>query len=266
MKFYLGTHQPGWLETVAVPWFVSVRRLLDRKRAFPNHVDWIMDSGGFTELSLHGKYVMTEDEYVEQITRFKPRKAFCQDWMCESFMLEKTGLTVKEHQERTIKSYIGLVDKSFYQVVAPVLQGYTAQDYVAHVDMHRQSGVNMTQLFGVGSVCRRNGSPDEVLHILRSIHAAAPGISLHGFGLKTTCLSDSRVCELLYSADSMAWSLVGRKMNGGPNGEPKVCDRLGWSDCQTKACGNCMEFALLWRQQVLRAARNRSVQLSLVAA
>lgn len=218
MKFYLGTHQPNWMDAVSVPWFVSVRRLLERKRAFPHHVDWIMDSGGFTELSLHGRYVMTEDEYVELITRFRPRKAFCQDWMCESFMLEKTGLTVKDHQDRTLDSYLSLQEKSFYRVISPVIQGYTASDYVEHVKMHRLAGVDMTQLFGVGSVCRRNGSPDEVLHILRSIHAAAPGIQLHGFGLKTTCLSDPRVCQLLQSADSMAWSLVGRKMNNGPSG------------------------------------------------
>jgi hypothetical protein len=28
------------------------------------------------------------------------------DWMCEPFMLAKTGLSVREHQQRTVTNYL----------------------------------------------------------------------------------------------------------------------------------------------------------------
>ena len=31
-----------------------------------------------------------------------------QDWMCEPFMLQKTGLTVPDHQERTVRNFLDL--------------------------------------------------------------------------------------------------------------------------------------------------------------
>ena len=51
MKFYLGTHQTGWLAKLDVPLFVSRRRLATLRK-LPRAVgSWALDSGGFTELS-----------------------------------------------------------------------------------------------------------------------------------------------------------------------------------------------------------------------
>ena len=240
MRFYLGTHQPAWIGQVNIPWFVSVMRLLDRKgRIYPLGlpVTWCMDSGGFSQILAHGKYTVSEAQYLDVIERFSPPVAFCQDWMCEAVMLEKTGLTVREHQERTTASYLGMSYHS--NIVRPVLQGWTPSDYVAHASEYARAGVDMTQLFGLGTVCSRNGSDDAPMMIVLALHDAFPGIRLHGFGLKTSALWNTAVTSRLESADSMAWSSRGRRM--------KLCP---W-ECKRQSCANCMEYALLWRRHVV---------------
>lgn len=54
--FYLGTHQPGWLGRVHVPLFVSHRRLADRREFRRAKASWVVDSGGFSELSMYGEW------------------------------------------------------------------------------------------------------------------------------------------------------------------------------------------------------------------
>jgi hypothetical protein len=93
MKFYLGLHQPADAELTRHPVFMSCMRLMDRKKPLV-HDDWIMDSGGFTMISKHGAYTVTERRYLECIRRHSPKMAFCQDWMCEPFILKKTGLAI----------------------------------------------------------------------------------------------------------------------------------------------------------------------------
>lgn len=247
MKFYLGTHQPAWLGVVNIPWFVSVMRLLDRKgRIYPVGlpVDWCLDSGGFSQILAHGKYTVSEDKYLQVIDRFGPPIAFCQDWMCESVMLEKTGLTVRDHQQLTTESYLRLSTNC--PVMRPVLQGWTPADYVRHAYEYANAGVDMGQLFGLGTVCSRNGSDDAPMLILLALHDAFPGIRLHGFGLKTSALWNTAVTSRLESADSMAWSSRGRRM--------KLCP---WG-CSSQSCANCMEYALLWRKHVVNGIGQHS--------
>ncbi|MGQ0837561.1 deazapurine DNA modification protein DpdA family protein [Actinokineospora sp.] len=61
MTFYLGTHQPAWLaRDLGVPLLVSHRRLAGRASLPRATGPWACDSGGFTELSLHGRWRTTE--------------------------------------------------------------------------------------------------------------------------------------------------------------------------------------------------------------
>ena len=235
MKFYLGLHQPHDAEKIKLPVFVSVSRLINRRSKL-DHDDWIMDSGGFSMISKHGHYTINEDDYVQCIKHHGPRLAFCQDWMCEPHILQKTGLTIYEHQMLTFKNYRSLVVKD--NRVRPVLQGYDVGDYLKHARMYELYDTDMTQTFGVGSVCSRNGDSDTIKSILTIIKDSYPNIKLHGFGVKTTTLSI--VAPLLESADSMAWSRRARHM--------KLCN----PPCGLKNCANCLEFALLWRKQMLR--------------
>ena len=59
--------------------------------------------------------------------------ATSQDYMCESFILEKTGLTIPEHQRLTIKRYDALLSCQTGVYILPVLQGYQPAEYVEHL-------------------------------------------------------------------------------------------------------------------------------------
>ena len=241
MKFYLGLHQPASAEKVNIPVFLSVARLLMRRTPL-HHNDWIMDSGGFTMIAKHGKYTITENEYIRCIKNHNPTIAFCQDWMCEPYILSKTGLSVLEHQMRTTKSYLSMAGRT--KKVRPVLQGWLIDDYKRHLDYYDKNGVDMSQLFGVGSICSRNGKVGTIYNIIYSVKEHCPGIRLHGFGIKSNALV--AVNELLTSADSMAWSSAGRRL--------KICP-----ECGLQSCANCLEFAMLWRKKILMSVNKKYV-------
>src|ERR1700761_2735340 len=113
MEFFVGLHQPSDAKHFSAS-FVSVNRIRNRKSPFIVG-RWIMDSGAFTEISTHGEYRHSVDEYAEQIVRWKGNgellAAVSQDYMCEPFILDKTGKTIPEHQRLTIERYDALVAK-----------------------------------------------------------------------------------------------------------------------------------------------------------
>jgi len=234
--FYLGTHVVNWLEIVNIPWFVSVNSLINRKSKI-NGINWVMDSGGFTQILKHGSYNISEQSYLACIEKQNPKFAFCQDWMCEPVQLQKTGLSVKEHQERTLESYMSL--RQYSDKIRPVLQGWTSEEYVTHIKMYKQANVNFDEIFGVGTICSRNNNTPEIYRILSEIKKEMPQIRLHGFGLKITSIQNHNIRELLESVDSLAWSYGGRM------------DKLCANSCPNLNCANCMEYALLWRKKIL---------------
>ena len=211
MKFYIGLHQPfdaQHFDAVCI----SVNRLRRRKGPFQVG-EWMMDSGSFTEVSTHGDYRSTVEEYADQIKRWRHNgflvAAVSQDYMCEPWILERTQLTVDDHQRLTISRYDDLLRCQTGCYIMPVLQGYEPADYVRHV---RQYGSRLDQgmWVGVGSVCKRNGDPSAIETVLLAIHHERPDLRLHGFGLKSTALNSGLTRELLASADSMAWSYHAR--------------------------------------------------------
>lgn len=88
-------------------------------------------------------------------------------------------------------------------------QGYNPADYARHVRMYGER-LAFGAWVGVGSVCKRNGTPEAVVAVLRAIKQVRPDLRLHGFGLKTTALASPEVQALLETADSMAWSFAAR--------------------------------------------------------
>lgn len=219
MRFFTGLHQPSDASRFNAC-FISVNRLRDRKAPFPVG-DWIMDSGAFTTVNKHGGYPDTPAAYAEQIRRWAQNgsllAAVSQDFMCEPFVLRRTGLSVAEHQMLTIERYDALLAAGTGGVyVMPVLQGYEPADYAAHV---RQYGSRLAPgaWVGVGSVCKRNGDPRAVAAVLHAIKSERPDLRLHGFGLKTQALAHPLVRHLLHSADSMAWSFAARREGRNPN-------------------------------------------------
>ena len=228
MRFFVGLHQPSDAQHFPAS-FVSVNRIRNRRGPFAVG-DWIMDSGAFTEISTYGHYRHSVEEYAEQIIRWKDNgnllAAVAQDYMCEAFILEKTGLTVADHQRLTIERYDALLKCGTGVTIIPVLQGYAPEDYVSII---RQYGERLgpNAWVGVGSICKRNGNIRAIEDVLLAIHHERPDLRLHGFGLKTTALSSGLVQELLHTADSMAWSFAARMV--GRNGNDwKEAKR--WSD------------------------------------
>ncbi len=219
MRFFVGMHQPADAKHVDGA-FISFNRIRDRKSAFAVG-DWIMDSGAFTMIATHGRYLDPPAVYAAQIKRWSMNgnllAAVAQDYMCEPVMLAKTGLTVEDHQRLTIERYDALISEDVGGVyIMPVLQGYAPVDYLRHLKMYGDRLVPGAWV-GVGSVCKRNGNPMSVLMVLMAIKHARPDLRLHGFGLKTTALLSAAIRALLHTADSMSWSFAARKQGRNAN-------------------------------------------------
>lgn len=223
-----------------MPLMVSHRRLMQR-RSLPRAICcWLLDSGGFSELDLYGKWETTPQDYASRATRYTEEiggmeGAAIQDWMCEPAMLQKTGLTLREHQKRSLESWFTLTNLAPQVPFFPVLQGWELDDYLQHIEDYEASGVQLSSLprVGVGSVCRRQHT-QQIATIIHTI--AQRGISLHGFGVKLKGLE--LISNLLKSADSMAWSFAARRESPlrGHN---------------HKTCANCKTYAEMWyRTQV----------------
>ena len=202
---------------------------------------WALDSGGFTELTLHGRWQTSPTEYVDAVTRYDEEIgrlgwAAPMDWMCEPSVLASTGLSVAEHQARTVENYCLLRQLAPGLPFIPVLQGWTLGDYLACVDRYQTAGVALATLplVGVGSVCRRQHT-SQIGAIITEL--AVGGLRLHGFGVKRRGLA--RYGPLLASADSLAWSAHARRRPA----------RLGCVGHRN--CANCLAYALAWRELVL---------------
>ena len=261
MNFYLGTHQPQWLadeRCEGVPLFVSRRTIGQRKTLPAATTDFALDSGGFTELQMHGRWTVSTDDYAVEVQRFRRvygarlQWAAPQDWMCEPIVIAGgaaargvkfagTGLSVEEHQRRTVANFVDL-RRALGEIVIPVLQGWTITDYWRCEDMYRAAGVDLAQepTVGIGSVCRRQNT-GEATRILASL---VP-LRIHGFGFKKEGIA--RAHPLLVSADSMAWSDTARRGVLLPGHDaPGDGRRLGH-----KNCANCLDYALQWRRELL---------------
>lgn len=238
--FYLGTHHPDWLALSKWPLFVSHRRMAKRRGLPRAACRWALDSGGFTELKMFGRWQTTPRAYMAAAKRYRDEIGLLdwaapQDWMCEPFMLARTGKSISQHQALTVQSYLELRALAPDLPFAPVLQGWTLADYHRCIDMYERGGVDLwaCPIVGLGSVCRRQ-STVEIGAIVDSL--AGVGLMLHGFGVKMSGLSRYSAC--LVSADSMAWSYAARREDPLPGHAHKNC-------------ANCREYAEGWRGRLL---------------
>ena len=231
--FYTGIHHPAMahgLERV----MLSLNVLEHRQRDFEAG-RWILDSGAFTRTG-RGAGHLPVAEYAGHVRRWAGcgdlEAAVCQDYMCEPFVLEATGLTVWQHQELTTRNYLALRDLAPDTHIMPVLQGWDPEDYARHtraMSPHLEEGA----WTGVGSVCQRQGRPAAISAVLTAILRERPDLRLHGFGVKKTALQRADISERLHSADSMAWSYAGRYQ------DPRQNNSLRYAREWTRAVENC---------------------------
>lgn len=173
-----------------------------------------------------------------------------QDMMVEDFMLHKTGLTVEQHQRRTVDNYVALRRLAPTIPWLPVLQGQTLDDYLRHVEMYRAASVDLSEIewVGVGSMCRRQATKEAadilVALIRRGLRVHALGVKVDGLQLLRPMLTE-REWRYMIRTDSAAWSKhawkAGVLMPGHYHGE------------KTKNCANCPIYAN-HRQLELEAA------------
>lgn len=243
-KFWLGTHMPVHMTRTGVPLCVSYGRLRRRRRLPDPLGEIFLDSRGFSEIAQHGRYTFKPSEYAEFVERaaaqWGPKlcHASVMDWMCEPWMLAKTGMTVARHQQLTVNSWIALNGINNELPWLPVLQGYTPDEYLACAELYRRhAGVDLRKLplVGLGSVCRRQAMTDAAEIVTGLV--AAGFRNLHAFGFKINgLLGKNSLCLLLKSADSMAWSFDGRRHDG--------------------VSANSLEYALGWRRRVVKGIRS----------
>lgn len=263
MRFFLGTHQPNWLSLSTAPFFVSDRRLRNRRTLPTAAGRWALDSGGFTELQQYGTWAHgpTPSEYADRARRYRDtigglEWAAPQDWMCEPIVIAGgpvgpirfagTGLSVAEHQRRTVANFLELRRIAPDVPFIPVLQGYTLTEYLTCSDRYHDAGVDLAAepTVGIGSVCRRQATT-EAAEIIRAVCDRIPGVRLHGFGIKTSGLGSYG--SLLASSDSMAWSAAARRSPRLPG-------------CTHTSCANCPRFAFRWRERVLASLSGQTTR------
>lgn len=273
-SFYLGVSQAQWLHVEdGAPLFLAAHRLQQWlcNENWPRvpAVRWAMDSGGFNHVRKHGGWTISPEDFVGVVWSHdlhisNMQWAAPQDWMCEPDILALTGLTVADHQQRTVDNFVQVCRawaqleydndgtewlRDPYNVTdetagawrrcpfIPVLQGWEADDYLRCADMYAAVGVDLAAypVVGLGSVCRRQSTKDIEVVVARVTEL---GLPLHGFGVKTDGLR--RVGHLLASADSHAWSMAARR-------EETYCTHGG----SVRWERNCRAYALEWRDRVL---------------
>lgn len=244
--FYLGTHRLPHIDISEQPLFISHRILKNRKKKPFNPLSTVaIDSGGFSELSLYGEWRTTPNEYIETLNRMESLNLkidWCasQDWMVEDIMLSKTGKTILEHQELTVRNFIELYDSETGFEFVPTIQGQTLEQYRHHVGMYRERGFDLKRMnrVGVGSVCRRE-STREIEFIMSNL--SNDGLSIHGFGVKSGGMK--RYAQHLKSADSLAWSFGARMRK-------EFC-KVHRTNPKTKNCANCFYYAQEWYSRTI---------------
>jgi hypothetical protein len=260
--FYLGTHQPGWLNHAGVPLFVSDIRLRKYVTLPVAAAPWALDSGGFSELAATGDWTVSPREYVERARRYRDEVGLLQwaapqDWMCEPQIIHGgvvngqrfagTGLSVAEHQRRTVINYAQLREFAPDLNIVPVIQGDPDNpggpgNHLRCLELYDELlGVDLTDAsryptVGIGSVCRIQATP-LAGQILQGLHAAGLR-TMHGFGFKVLGLM--QFDHLLRTKDTMAWSYDARRRPPLPGHDIKHIN-----------CANCLVFAKQWRIRLL---------------
>lgn len=240
MQFWLGTHMTSWLSKLDVPMMLSHRQLAKRVSRYPRALGpWVLDSGAYSELALFGEWRTTTRQYVASVRRYEHEIdslawAAPMDWTCDPDSLTATQRTVRQHQRSTVDNFLRLEGEGPF---IPVLQGWTRDDFMRHVEMYDRAGVTLVgrPIVGLGSIASRADSP-EVLHIADELRDL--GLRLHGFGLKRRAIS-AAAAHVFTSIDSLAWSYAARR-------QPALDGCVGH-----KACQNCPTYALQWRDETL---------------
>jgi len=165
LEYFLGTHHTHWLQKTSTPLFISFRQLKKRKKLIRSKGKWALDSGAFSEIQDHGKWKNSSEEYAYKVQSFHEqignlKWASIQDWICSPMALKKTGLSIRQHQKRTINSYCTLTKLAKNISWIPILQDWDIKSYLNHIKMYEAEGISLEKekIVGVGSIAVRQRS------------------------------------------------------------------------------------------------------------
>ena len=226
---YTGIHMPSKAHALNRS-MLSLNRIEHRTSDFRVN-NWILDSGAFTRIASSRGHLPVED-YARQAARWAScgtlDAVVTQDYMCEPHILDLTGLTVPQHQQLSTENFLALRELVPHLYVMPVIQGYTPEEYADHVN-HLSPHLPEQAWTGVGSLCKRQGSPSRISAIITAIKNVRPDLKLHGFGLKTTALCRADIWHRFHSVDSAAWSYAARR-RGQPKDRNSIEACIEWTN------------------------------------
>lgn len=251
MRFYLGTDRTSWLRTSSWP-ALFVSWVAGARMRHPATVPWALDSGGYTQVAGSGAYSTSPAQYAAGVGRLardvgRLQWAAVQDWPAAPAALAATGLSVAEHQQRTVASLLELRTLDSALPWVPVLTGATPADYLAHAELYAAAGVDL-HLEATVAVGALVGTP--LAHQRAVLEACATvGAALHGLGVKGMALA--HVGHLLQSADSMGWSMYARR-TPRPLCSPAATHQR---------CNHCQAWAEAWAARTVGRLRGQQLTL-----
>lgn len=211
-----------------------------------SELDFALDSAGFTAMKLWqskgkqagmaGVFPWTYAQYLEFANLTGCSWYSQPDLCCEpeistsqaeidyrinatATLLEGCLRIVYDWQNELAKTCSPSVVANLVRPPVPVLQGWSASDYLRSLEMLLQvwerwePWLAAPALIGVGSVCRRSlNHPTHGLYaILAALEGQLPAKSrAHLFGVKGACLSHLKMLPWIASADSMAYDFGAR--------------------------------------------------------
>jgi len=193
------------------------------RRNPPEHTRFFLDSGGFSLLNRYGDFPFSREEYLGLIWHYEPDYAATMDYPCEPDINRKIYLgsgeaskalrTNEERIKATVDNAVWLLEREVPAptTIVPVIQGYTAEEYIRCIDMYERRGVfEVADYFGIGSMCRRWRTDDIaklVVKLVNYVWSTHPHVKFHMFGLKLSALRHKAIYDRTHSVDSAAWSL-----------------------------------------------------------
>lgn len=295
MTFYLGTHQVDWLGRQAfadVPLFVSARRLRARK-VFPRATGrWALDSGGFSEISLHGRWQTTPEQYAAETRRWRDEIgglewAAVQDWMCEPHMLKRAAYAdgvVKPLPAKLAALALPMpegadvaIQPVTFAQAADCCPDLTPEQAARQIERHQvrtfNSYIRLCALDGQTNwvPVLQGWEPVDYLrhadYYERMLGRPLSRLPLVGLGSVCRRQHTGGILEVAQKLHARGIRLhgFGVKLTGLPALAPYLAssDSMAWSlnarkhpplpGCPHRSCSSCPKWAMRWRDKVLRS-------------
>lgn len=194
--------------------------------------DVALDSAGFVAMARYGRYLWTVDQYLDLVARGGWSWWAAMDFCCEP-PVAGDAAEVARRVRATADKLAECLEAAGARGIGgclPVLQGWRPRDYLDCHGMMR--GLDLPDLLGVGSVCRRHlGGPDGLMAVVAALdHHLPPRHKLHLFGVKGSAIGELAGHPRIASVDSMAWDAAARRDRGtGPSDlEDRIASMRRW--------------------------------------